>query len=138
MRRNAAAGRKSCRLTWRPQNNSSILNQRIMPRLIKRSNSSGPYTTLLNEVLSRLEDEYRREGKIELFNAIKQTLAGTRESQPYTELAARLNEVAVRMAGHRLRKRYRELLQTEIANTVSSPAEVKEEMNHLFKVMSGG
>ncbi len=43
-------------------------------------------------------------------------------------------EVAV----HRLRKRYRELLQAEIANTVGSPEEVKEEMRHLFKVMAGG
>lgn len=96
-------------------------------------------TTLLNEVLSRLEGEYRQEGRIDLFDALKQTLAGTRESQPYMELAGRLdmNEGAVRVAVHRLRRRYRELLEAEIANTVGSQEDVKEEMRYLVKVMSG-
>jgi len=96
-------------------------------------------TTLLNEVLSRLENEYQHEGKTELFNALKQTLAGARESQPYAELAATLDmsDGAVRVAVHRLRKRYRDLLQVEISNTVGSPAEVKEELRYLFKAMAG-
>jgi RNA polymerase sigma-70 factor (ECF subfamily) len=95
-------------------------------------------TTLLNEVLSRLENEYQHEGKVELFNVLKQTLAGTRESQPYVTLATRLNlnEGAVRVAVHRLRKRYRDLLQAEIANTVDSPKEANDELKHLFKVMA--
>jgi len=42
---------------------------------------------LLNLVLNRLEDEYQRDGKMELFNSLKQTLMGSRESQPYGELA---------------------------------------------------
>jgi RNA polymerase sigma factor (sigma-70 family) len=95
-------------------------------------------TALLNEVLARLKNEYR--DKIELFDALRQTLTGSRESQPYTDLAAQLqmNEGAVRVAVHRLRKRYRELLQAEIANTVSSPAEVREELKYLFKVSADG
>lgn len=94
--------------------------------------------TLLDKVLNRLEKEFRDEEKIKLFNALKQTLAGSRESQPYATLAAELNmnEGAVRTAVHRLRKRYREILQAEIANTVTSPEEVKEEMNYLFKVIA--
>lgn len=94
---------------------------------------------LLNEVVSRLEDEYRRDGKAVLFAALKETLAGPRESQPYIVLAARLgmNEGAVKVAVHRLRKRYRELLQAEIANTVASPEEVEEEMKHLFRTLAG-
>ncbi len=94
---------------------------------------------LLTEVVSRLEDEYRREGKAALFTALKETLAGTRESQPYAVLAARLgmNEGAVKVAVHRLRKRYRELLQAEIANTVASPEEAEEEMKHLFRALAG-
>jgi RNA polymerase sigma factor (sigma-70 family) len=97
-------------------------------------------TALLDVVLNRLENEYRRENNAELFNALKQALAGKRESQPYTQLATQLgmNEGAVRVAVHRLRKRYRELLQAEIAHTVSSPEEVKEELNHLFRVMGRG
>ncbi len=96
-------------------------------------------TTLLNEVLSRLETEYRQENKAELFCVLKQTLAGTRQSQPYASLAAQagMNEGALRVAVHRLRKRYRDLLQAEIANTVSSPEEAKEELKHLFQLMAG-
>jgi len=95
---------------------------------------------LLNEVLNRLEDAYRREGKLSLFIELKQTLMGTRESQPYAVLGQRLsmNEGAIRAAVHRLRKRYRELLRAEIANTVSSPEEVNEELRYLFKVSADG
>ena len=69
-------------------------------------------TALLEEVLNQLEAEYQQAGKAELFAALKQTLTGTRESQPYAVLAARLgmNEAAIKVAVHRLRKRYRELL----------------------------
>jgi RNA polymerase sigma-70 factor (ECF subfamily) len=61
---------------------------------------------------------------------------GRRESQPYANLAERLNmnEGAVRVTVHRLRKRYRELLREEIANTVSSPEEVNEEIHYLFRI----
>jgi RNA polymerase sigma factor (sigma-70 family) len=95
---------------------------------------------LLNEVLNRLADEYRRDGKAELFAAIKQSLAGSRESQPYAELARRvgMNEGAVRTAVHRLRKRYRELLRSEIGDTVSSEEDVNDEIRHLFKISGGG
>jgi len=95
---------------------------------------------LLNEVLNRLEDAYRRDGKLSLFIELKQTLMGTRESQPYAVLAKRLsmNEGAIRAAVHRLRKRYRELLRDEIANTVSSQEEVNEELRYLFKVSADG
>jgi RNA polymerase sigma factor (sigma-70 family) len=97
-------------------------------------------TALLGDVLNRLEEEYRHDGKGELFEALKQTLTGTRESQPYADLAERLDmqEGAVKTAVHRLRKRYRDLLHAEIANTVASPAEVREEIQHLFSVMAGG
>lgn len=93
-------------------------------------------TALLDEVLNRLEAEYHREGKAVLFDALKQTLTGARQSQPYAALATRLDtsEGAVRTAVHRVRKRYRELLRDEIANTVSSPEEVNEEIRYLFKI----
>jgi RNA polymerase sigma-70 factor (ECF subfamily) len=42
----------------------------------------------------------------------------------------------VKVAVHRLRRRYRELLEEEIANTVSSPEEIAEECRHLLKVLS--
>jgi RNA polymerase sigma factor (sigma-70 family) len=94
--------------------------------------------TLLHEVLNRLEAEYRREDKMELFTALKQTLMGARESQPYKELAAKLdtNEGAIKVAVHRLRKRYRELIRAEIANTLDGSQDIAEEMRHLFSALT--
>lgn len=93
---------------------------------------------LLDSVMAQLEAEFKSDGKTELFTALKQTLTGSRESQPYAELSQKLGmtEAAIKVTVHRLRKRYRELLQLEIANTVSSPEEVKEEMRHLFAALT--
>jgi RNA polymerase sigma-70 factor (ECF subfamily) len=93
---------------------------------------------LLDTVLTRLESEYRQEGKAGLFEALKQTLAGTSETQPHavTAVQLKMNEGAVRVAVHRLRGRYRELLRAEIADTVASPDEVKSELRHLFKTIA--
>jgi RNA polymerase sigma factor (sigma-70 family) len=93
-------------------------------------------TALLNEVLTRLEGEYRRDAKAGLFDALRQTLIGAREAQPYAILGKQLGlgEGAVRTAVHRLRKRYRELIRDEIANTVSSPEEVEAEIRYLFRM----
>jgi len=62
---------------------------------------------------------------------------GDRDSQPYAELATRLGvrEGTVKSAVHRLRQRYRQLLREEIAHTVAEPAEVDEELRHLFTVL---
>jgi RNA polymerase sigma-70 factor (ECF subfamily) len=95
--------------------------------------------TLLGEVLNRLDAEYRREGKPALFAALKDTLQGSRESQPYASLAAQLgmSEGAVRVAVHRLRKRYRELVRDEIAHTLANSQDVEAEMRHLFQALAG-
>jgi len=95
--------------------------------------------TLLEEVLNRLEEEYRERGKQDLFEALKETLTGSGHEQPYAVLAEGLgmSESLVKVSVHRLRKRYRELLQEEIADTVDSPGEVREEMRYLFQVLSG-
>ncbi len=94
--------------------------------------------TLLEEVLNRLEAEYRHNAKGELFLALRETFTGRKESQPYAVLAARLNmnEATVKVAVHRLRKRYRELLSAEIANTVQDPAEAEDELRYLFSSLS--
>ena len=96
--------------------------------------------TLLSEVLNRLEQEYRGAGKADWFLELKQTLMGVRESQPYVELANRLgvSESAVKVAVHRLRKRYRELVREEIAGTLAGPQDVEPEMRHLFSVLAAG
>jgi RNA polymerase sigma factor (sigma-70 family) len=94
--------------------------------------------TLLAEVLNRLEREYQAEGRADLFAALKETLMGLRESQPYAGLARSLgmSENAVKVAVHRLRQRYRELIRAEIANTLDSGRDVEAELRHLFQVLA--
>lgn len=93
--------------------------------------------TLLKEVLQRLRSEYEQEGNAALFSEINPCLVGERAALPYAELAGKLNlsESAVKSAVHRLRRRYRKLLRTEIAQTVTAPGEVDEELRHLFAVL---
>lgn len=94
---------------------------------------------LLSEVLATLEREYSDAGKARHFAVLKPALTGARESQPYAHLAAELgaSEGAVKIAVHRLRRRYRELLEAEIAQTVASPGEAAAELNDLFRALAG-
>jgi RNA polymerase sigma factor (sigma-70 family) len=95
--------------------------------------------TLLDEVVRQLGTEFQRRGQAELFNALKPCLVGDGSAQPYAQLASTLGmeEGAIKVAVHRLRQRYRELLRAEIANTVVAPGEVETEMRHLFQVLAG-
>lgn len=94
---------------------------------------------LLNQVLDRLEKEWIAAGKGESFAALKQTLAGGRESQPYAELAEKLgmSEASIKVTVHRLRLRYRNLVRAEIANTVEKSEDIEAEMKHLFAALAG-
>src|SRR5258706_338298 len=89
--------------------------------------------TLLEQVLSRLREEHAAAGRLEVFEQMKEFLLAGGRGTPYAELAAGLgtSEGAVKVAVHRLRQRYRALLQEEIANTVASPEEVEEERRYL-------
>ena len=93
---------------------------------------------LLESVLSRVRDDYGREGKGALFQALEPCLIGSRDTQPYAALGAELgmSEGAARVAACRLRERYREGLKAEIAHTVASAEEVDEELRHLLRVMA--
>lgn len=93
---------------------------------------------LLDSVLQELEQQCGRDGKLELFTVLKPCLAGSRESQPYAELSRMLGmtEGSVKVAVHRLRQEYRALLRRKIADTVSSPSEIDDEIRHLYSVLS--
>lgn len=94
--------------------------------------------TVLRTVLAQLEKEYARVGKADLFAVLKPTLTGARDSQPYAELAAQLgrNENAVKVAVHRLRQRYRALLQAEVADTVAADDDANAELRALLQALS--
>ena len=89
---------------------------------------------LLGQVLDSLEAEHIAAGTDRLFEGLKGCLTQAEASCPYAEVACRLGmtEGAVKVAVHRLRRRYRQLLRDEIAQTVASPEEVDEEVRHLF------
>jgi RNA polymerase sigma-70 factor (ECF subfamily) len=93
---------------------------------------------LLKSVLDQLRADYAQQGKGALFHTLEPCLVGSRETQPYAALAAQLGmtEAAVKVAVSRLRERYRKCLKEEIAHTVASPAEVDEELRHLFRVLA--
>jgi RNA polymerase sigma factor (sigma-70 family) len=94
--------------------------------------------TLLDQVMNRLSAEFAQDDKAELFETLKPCLLGERTSQPYAILASKLamTEGSVKVAVHRLRQRYRQLLRDEIANTVETPEEVEEELRYLFAVLA--
>ena len=90
--------------------------------------------TLLARVLEQLRREYEDAGRATIINELGAILTENSDAAPYSEIASRLgiSEGAVRVAVHRLRKRYGVLLRQEIAATVNDPAEVDDEIRSLF------
>ena len=95
--------------------------------------------TLLDQVLRRLRADYARDGKEKLFEQLKPTLTEASRTIGYAEIATRLEstEGAVKVAVHRLRARYRELLRAEIGETVATHGEVEDEIRNLFAALAG-
>jgi RNA polymerase sigma-70 factor (ECF subfamily) len=93
---------------------------------------------LLAKVIERLQKECDDDGRAEQFAQLKIFLTAGKGECPHAAAAQALsmNETAVRVAVHRLRKRYRELLRDEIAQTLTDPALVDAEMQALFGAFS--
>lgn len=93
--------------------------------------------TVLDRVIAALEAELATAGKAAHFTLLKPWLTGDDDSLSQTEIARRLqmNEGAVKVAIHRLRKRFRELIKLEVAHTVGSEQEAREELAHLLAAM---
>lgn len=90
--------------------------------------------TLLERAMRRLREDYAAGGRAELFDALKPILSEGRGAVPYAELARRLETSpgAVKVAVHKLRQRFGEVLRREVADTVESAADVEEELRALF------
>jgi RNA polymerase sigma-70 factor (ECF subfamily) len=94
--------------------------------------------TVLDKVLVRLQAEFlvlHEDGTA--FDGLKQFLTAGGERAGYAEVAAKLGmtEGALRVAVHRLRRRYRQLLRDEIAQTVASPEEIDDEIHYLLSCL---
>jgi len=89
---------------------------------------------LLEAAMVRLEEEFREAGKQRQFQLLKRFLTEEGEESAYAEAGAELNHSAqtVAVAVHRMRRRFRHLVRSAIADTVSTPDEVEEEYRSLF------
>jgi RNA polymerase sigma factor (sigma-70 family) len=94
--------------------------------------------TLVERAVGGLAAEFMAAGKEEQFDALKPWLLGELEcaSQAETGRHLGMTEGAVKVAIHRLRKRFRELVKTEISHTVGDPSQVQEELRYLVEVLS--
>lgn len=94
--------------------------------------------TVLMQAMNALQEECEAHAKGPLFREARHLIAGERGGEAYTEISRRLGmgEGAFRVAVHRLRQRYGELLRQEIAGIVASEEEVDEELRFLFRVLS--
>jgi RNA polymerase sigma factor (sigma-70 family) len=90
--------------------------------------------TVLARALARLEGEMRADGRAAHFDALKPWLTAEAATTPQSEAAARLgmSVEAVKVAVHRLRKRFRDAVKEEIAQTVGQAGDVKEELEALM------
>ncbi len=96
--------------------------------------------TVLDRAIVRLRQTYVDADKTAFFESLKAFLTGEAGAPPYEQVARELamSEGAVKVAVHRLRRRYRDLLRSEIAQTVADPEEVEEELKYLLAVLEGG
>jgi RNA polymerase sigma-70 factor (ECF subfamily) len=93
---------------------------------------------LLERARGRLRLEYAAAGKAGLFEQLRSFHSGDESTLAYGDAAQRLElpENTVKSHVHRLRRRYRQLVREEIAQTVSSEAEIEEEIRFLLRVVA--
>jgi RNA polymerase sigma factor (sigma-70 family) len=93
--------------------------------------------TLLDHVLGLLAAEYARSDRAKLFNQLKVVLTEGKGAVRAAEMATQLDmsESAVHTATHRLRKRYRDILEAQIAATLDDPLEREDEIRSLFDAL---
>lgn len=95
--------------------------------------------TVIEHAMQNLEREMAAAGKADLLQHLGPHLQGERNGRPYAEIANHLHisEGAVKVAVHRLRRRYGELLRAEVARTVGSDADAAGELRHLIQAVAG-
>jgi DNA-directed RNA polymerase specialized sigma24 family protein len=93
---------------------------------------------MLDQVLGRLREEYIRKSKGELFDQLRICLLGENNALRHGQVAQELGMTAgsVKVASHRLRARFRELVREEIAQTVHNPEDIEDEIRELFGALA--
>jgi RNA polymerase sigma-70 factor (ECF subfamily) len=95
--------------------------------------------SLLEQAMTRLRGEFAEREKAEHFEKMSGFLACDADGGRYEQLAAELGTSAgaLRVAVHRMRQKYRNILRAEIAETVSRPEEIDEEIRFLLSTLRG-
>ena len=90
--------------------------------------------TVLEQVMTRLRDEYRSAGNLRFFEQMKKMVMDEPGRLSQAEVASEfdMTENAVKQAFYRFRQRYQTLLREEIAHTVAMPSDVEDELRHLI------
>jgi len=93
--------------------------------------------TLVEQVLTALRQEFNAADKARLFEELRGFIWGDKSTASYAEIAGHLNlsEGNVKVAVHRLRQRFRELLRAEVAHTVARPEDIDGELRYLISVL---
>jgi RNA polymerase sigma factor (sigma-70 family) len=96
--------------------------------------------TVLDRALAALAKELEAAGKTNHFDTLKPWLTGDTENLSQADAARQLgmNEGAVKVAIHRLRRRFRELVKAELGQTLNDPAHVADELACLLEALGGG
>ncbi|MGB9603943.1 MAG: RNA polymerase sigma factor [Limisphaerales bacterium] len=94
--------------------------------------------TVVARALESVEKRYREEGREQVFETLKIWLTGAIEGNSQSEAAAKLglSESAIKVAIHRLRKRFREAVKFEISQTIPETDNVEEELKYLIEVLA--
>jgi len=94
---------------------------------------------VLDRASVRLQEEFAAADKAALGETLRDLQENATEAGPYAEVAARLGMPVGTLKSHvhRYRRRFRELLCEEVAQTVATPAEVADELRRLIAVVSG-
>jgi RNA polymerase sigma-70 factor (ECF subfamily) len=95
--------------------------------------------TVIERAVARLRERYVKTGKQEQFEELKVFLSGEKRPVPHAEVARRLgvSELAVKVSVHRLRKRFRDALREEIAQTVAGESDIDAELRALYGALDG-
>jgi RNA polymerase sigma factor (sigma-70 family) len=93
--------------------------------------------TVLEQVMTRLRDEYRSAGNVRFFDQMKKMLTDEPDRPSQAQIAAEfdMTENAVKQAFYRFRQRYQTLLREEIAHTVATPSDIEDELRYLITVV---
>jgi len=122
---------------------ANVAEDRYATEPANESNPDAAYeqrwaVTLIEQVLTALRQEFNAADKARLFEGLKGFTWGDKSTASYAEIAGQLNltEGTVKVAVHRLRQRFRELLRAEVAHTVARPEDVDDELRYLISVAS--